>query len=83
VTDSAVRADDATTFTQRREQRERAARQRRAEDYMARISTAPDPNTRLLRVSDFLRAIANSLTADNVERLADELTDLAQNWNMR
>ncbi len=61
---------------------ERAARGRanRHNYFMNEITNETDPRRRLEHAIRFVRALADDMTAEQLDRIGDEMTDLAQKW---
>ncbi len=63
--------------------RTRRTKKRRAEYYVELMTAATGPADRLRHACDFLRAVAKDLPPDDVNRLAADVTRIADERNLR
>lgn len=71
------------TAEQRQAARQKRARERLANQYVQLMRAATSPRHRLAHACAYLRAVANGMTADEVDRLAHTITRMAEEENGR
>jgi hypothetical protein len=71
------------TVTERALARAKRTRERRASYYVGLMDAAAPGADRLRHACDFLRAVAKDLPVPDVDRIAHDVTKLADEWNLR
>lgn len=71
------------TAEQRAVARAKRTRERRAAYYVDLMDTARPGVDRLRHACDFLRAVAKELTVADADRIAHDVTKMADEWNLR
>lgn len=71
------------TAEERAAVRAKRTRNRRAAYYTDLMASAPAGTERLRHACDFLRAVAKDLPTADADRIAHDITKMADEWNLR